>query len=126
MLATRSPADVTLLGPIGAPFTRDAQGEVVNQVRIKVTNRTGKEQLYTLAYLDEPGAKLIAPENPLRVASGATVTTSVFVMQDQSRFEQGERRVRFRISDGARYEREFSWRLPGPVSNAGSPPPQEP
>ena len=113
-LATRSAADVTLLGPIGAPFTRESDGKVVNQVRIKVANRTGSEQQYTIAYLDEPGATLIAPENPLRVAAGASVTTSVFVVQEVDRFDGGERRVRFRISDAARFSQEFNWRLPGP------------
>ena len=113
-LATRSTADVTMLGPIGAPFTLEADGSVVNQVRIKVANRTGAEQRYTIAYLDEPGARLIAPENPLRLAAGASVTTSVFVIQAPTRFDAGERRVRFRISDDGKYSREFNWRLPGP------------
>jgi len=115
-LATRSEADVTLLGPVGAPFTREADGAVVNQVRIKVANRTGAEQRYAIAYLDEPGARFIAPENPLRVSAGATVTTSVFVVQEPERFVNGERRVRFRISDGDEFAREYAWRLPGPQS----------
>jgi len=113
-LATRSPADITMLGPIGAPFTLEADGSVVNQVRIKVANRTGAPQRYTIAYLDEAGARLIAPENPLRLNAGASVTTSVFVIQAPSRFTEGERRVRFRISDDGTFAREFNWRLPGP------------
>jgi cytochrome c oxidase accessory protein FixG len=119
-LATRSPADVTLLGPIGAPFTREADGRVVNQVRLRVANRTGVEQRYTIAYLDEPGAQMIAPENPLRVAPGETMTTSVFVLQEAERFPAGERRVRFRLSDGGKFSREYAWRLPGPVPTGGS------
>ena len=45
----------------GAPFTTEASGDVVNQVRIKIANRTGEDREYTIAYVDEPGAKLIAP-----------------------------------------------------------------
>jgi cytochrome c oxidase accessory protein FixG len=123
-LATRSSADVTLLGPIGAPFTREADGSVVNQVRIRVANRSGREQAYDIAYLDEPGANFIAPENPLRVAPGATVTTSVFIVQPADRFTAGERRIRLRIDDNEKFEREFSWRLPGPVN--GTTPPEAP
>jgi len=119
-LATRSTADITMLGPIGAPFTLEADGNVVNQVRIKVANRTEVEQRYTIAYLDEPGARLIAPENPLRLAAGASVTTSVFVIQSPGRFDDGERKVRFRISDGGKFSREFSWRLPGPDEDESS------
>ncbi len=119
-LATRSAADVTLLGPIGAPFTREGEGQVVNQVRLRIANRTGDAHRYTIAYIDEPGAQLIAPENPVLVAAGATITTSVFVVQGADRFVGGERRVRFRLSDGGEYSREFSWRLPGPSEAAAA------
>ena len=113
-LATRSPADVTLLGPIGAPFTVDAAGKVVNQVRIKIANRGRSAHRYHITYVDEAGATMIAPENPLAVAAGATVTTSVFVTQPATRFDDGERLVHFRISDGDGFTREFARRLPGP------------
>ena len=113
-LATRSPADVTLLSGLGAPFTRENDGGVVNQVRIKITNRTGEDRQYTITYVDEPGARLIAPENPVRVAPGQTVTTTVFVVQPADRFDYGERHVRFRLTDGERFTREFPRRLLGP------------
>jgi cytochrome c oxidase accessory protein FixG len=118
-LATRSAADVTLLGAIGAPFTREADGRVVNQVRIRIANRTNAEHDYLVAYLDEPGAQLIAPQNPVRVAAGATGTISVFVAQTADRFDDGERQVRFRITDGAGFTQEFRWRLLGPEESGG-------
>jgi hypothetical protein len=52
------------------------------------------------------------------VAAGATATTSVFVVQLPERFTNGERRVRFRLSDGDGYVEEFPWRLLGPVGSA--------
>jgi len=113
-LATRSPADVTLLGGQGAPFTQEANGDVVNQVRFKIANRTAEAREYTLTYVDEEGARLIAPENPVRVPAGETVTTTVFVVQPRDRFDDGERDVKFRLSDGRSYTREFEWRLLGP------------
>ncbi len=113
-LLTRSPADVTLLGGLGSPFTIEANGDVVNQVRLKVANRTAEDRAYTITYVDEPGARLIAPENPVRVQAGHTLTTTVFVVQSPTRFERGERRVRFRLTDGDTFTREFNWRLLGP------------
>ena len=113
-LATRSPADVTLLGGQGAPFTQEADGQVVNQVRFKVANRTGEDRSYTITYLDADGAKLIAPENPVGVPAGGSRTATVFVVQPADRFVNGERLVRFRLSDGATFTREFGWRLLGP------------
>ena len=113
-LALRSPAEVTLLGGLGAPFTREADGQVVNQVRLRIANRTREAHAYRLAYVDESGARLIAPENPVHVPAGATLTTSVFVVQDAERFHAGERRVRFRVTDGADFTREYPWTLLGP------------
>ncbi len=113
-LVMRSPADVTLLGAIGAPFRLEADGQVVNQVRVKVANRTHEDREYAITYLDAPGARLIAPENPVRVRAGETVTTSVFVVQPPARFTGGERRVRFRLSDGDDFDHEYAWRLLGP------------
>ncbi|MHB1297993.1 MAG: cytochrome c oxidase accessory protein CcoG [Gemmatimonadaceae bacterium] len=118
-LALRSAADVTLLGPVGAPFTREADGQVVNQVRMRITNRTSATHDYTLAYLDEPGASFIAPQNPVRIEPGETVTTSVFIVQPVDRFDDGERRVRFRLVDGAGFSQEFPWRLLGPQEHSG-------
>jgi IG-like fold at C-terminal of FixG, putative oxidoreductase len=113
-LAMRSPADVTLLGGMGAPFTIDRAGQVVNQVRIKVANRTLEDHAYAITYVDHPGARMIAPENPVRVRAGESVTATVFVVQSPERFVDGERRIRFLLSDGARFEHEYRWRLLGP------------
>ena len=113
-LALRAPAEVTLLGGLGAPFSREADGQVVNQVRLRIANRTREARVYHLAYVDESGARLIAPENPVRVPAGETLTTSVFVVQPADRFHAGERRVRFRVTDGTDFTREYQWTLLGP------------
>jgi len=113
-LATRSPAEITLLGGVGAPFTQDVGGAVRNQVRIRIANRTDEAHTYRITYVDEEGARLIAPENPVLVPAGETVTTSVFVVQDPDRFAGGTRRVRFRFTDGDAFTREYDWTLVGP------------
>jgi cytochrome c oxidase accessory protein FixG len=113
-LATRSPAEITLLGGIGAPFAQETDGSVRNQVRIRIANRTREAHTYRITYVDEEGARLIAPENPVLVRAGETVTTSVFVQQPQDRFEGGVRRVRFRFTDGDAFTREYDWTLVGP------------
>jgi len=115
-LAFRAPAEVTVLGGIGAPFTRDAAGDVINQVRFRIGNRTREPRSYRLTYVDETGARLVAPENPVRVPGGATVTTSVFVLQSADRFHDGVRRVRFRVTDEDTFTREYPWTLLGPTS----------
>jgi cytochrome c oxidase accessory protein FixG len=114
-LEAREAADVTLLRGIGAPFTEQPDGLVSNQVRVKVANRGHEAQAYRISLVGAPGAQLIAPENPLRVAPGKSASTSVFVVLPAGAFTAGEKVVTFRVDDGDDFAGEFTYRLVGPV-----------
>jgi cytochrome c oxidase accessory protein FixG len=120
-LGTRAVADVTLLGPHGAPFTIEADGSVVNQVRVKITNRGGKDAAYAIVLEGAPDARLVAPVNPLPVSAGGTGETSVFVVSPRGAFPGGVRSAAFRVSDRAGFESAFPYRLPGPEIAATAP-----
>ena len=113
-LATRAPADVTVLRGLGAPYAVEADGRVANQLRVKITNRSRTAQTYTIALAGADSATLIAPRNPLPVASGQTETADLFVMLPQSAFTHGERRITLRIGDGGKFHEEITYRLVGP------------
>jgi cytochrome c oxidase accessory protein FixG len=91
-LSTRDAADVTLLGAIGEPFVREAGDTIVNQVRIRVTNRSRAEARYGLELVGAPEARLIAPELPMTLEPGQSRTTSVFVVAPESSLEDCEGR----------------------------------
>ena len=112
-LAGRESADVTLLRGIGAPFVREPDGRIANLVRVKVRNQTREARAYRIT-LDVPGAQVVAPENPLRVGGGAMATTSLFVLLPASAFDDGERHIVVRVSDGAGFDVALPWRLAGP------------
>jgi hypothetical protein len=114
-LSTKRDTDVTLLRGIGAPYSFDAEGRVVNNIRIKLTNRAGAARRY-LIELDDDGEdlRLLAPENPLPVGAGAGRTEGVFVMAPPDAFDDGRRSISFRISDGERYSESFEYLLVGP------------
>jgi cytochrome c oxidase accessory protein FixG len=114
-LAIRPDADITLLRGIGAPYTLEPRGQVVNTIRIKILNRTRDPRRYLIA-LETPGARLIAPMNPLAVAGGATVAATVFVEAAPATFAGGSRPVRFRVSDGSGFDRALPYTLLGPES----------
>jgi cytochrome c oxidase accessory protein FixG len=118
-LATRSSAEVTMLRGLGAPYTFETDGSVVNQVRIKVMNRGHADRAFHIALGEAPEARLIAPINPFPVAAGTMQTTTVFVVEPRSAFHGGERAVRFTISDGARWSETFPHRLLGPEGDGG-------
>jgi cytochrome c oxidase accessory protein FixG len=112
--ALRGGAEVTLLRGLGAPYVVD-EGKVRNQIRVKIVNRTDRSRSYLLELLDQGDLTLIAPENPLPVAAGGTASTSVFVMGNVD-LVVGEREIRFRISDGDRFEEIHTYTLVGPRS----------
>ena len=110
--------EVILLRGAGAPYQLAGE-RVQNQVRVKIQNRTPHEAAYRLELLGPPGAELIAPENPLRVAAGAHGTTSVFVLLPVSALTNGSRAVTLSVSDGQSFEAQLPYRILGPTK-AGS------
>jgi hypothetical protein len=60
---------------------------------------------------------LIAPENPLAVAAGTHVTTSVFVVAPKSAFTSGRLPVRVSVTDGAGVQRTVDYQLLGPTDD---------
>jgi cytochrome c oxidase accessory protein FixG len=112
-LATRQDAEVTILRGTD-PFTVQADGNVVNQIRIKVRNRGALERRYTIALLGADQAQLITPSNPLSVAAGQSITTTVFVVLPGNAFHDGERKIAFRVHDGAGFTGDFDYELVGP------------
>jgi hypothetical protein len=70
--------------------------------------------------LDAPGARLIAPQNPIPVAPGRTETAVVFVIAPAGLFDSGSRTVRLRLSDGEGFEETVPYRLLGPAKNSAA------
>lgn len=121
-LATKSTADVTVLRNIGAPFSVEQDGRVANQIRIKISNRSSAPQRYTLQITGADGMTLdslvvVAPENPLRVNSGETRETSVFVLLPANAFSHGERAVEIRVSDSRKFTMQKRYELLGPETS---------
>jgi cytochrome c oxidase accessory protein FixG len=110
----RPSAEVIVLRGLGAPFDiRD--GMAVNQIRVKIQNLGDTAAEYRIELLDAPGARLIAPENPLPVGPREQRSTSVFVMIAPSELApNGQRPVQFRVSDGRGFEKTLKYRLLGP------------
>lgn len=109
--------DVTVLRGIGAPFAVQDLGNVRNQLRIKVENRTSESGSYHIELLNAPALQLIAPENPLTVTPGTHVTTSVFVIAPRSAFVGGKLPVRVSVTDGSGNQRTVDYQLLGPTDH---------
>lgn len=115
-LGARPAADVTLLRAVGDPFTRDAEGRVTNQVRVKIANRSQGDRQYRIEVAGAPAGSVVIPVNPFPVARGRTETTSLFVSLPPAAFAGGEPAISIRISDAAGFDEAYSWRLLGPAT----------
>ncbi len=114
LLATKSPADVTVLRQLTAPYVVLEDGTVRNQLRVKVVNRTESPQTYELKISGVEDSKILAPQFPLTVNALDSVTTPVFVTLPKDRFEGGAYNVKFMVSDGEGFETALPYMLLGP------------
>ncbi len=113
-LGTKPDTDVTLLRGAGAPFTRQPNGSVVNQIRVKITNRDAEARRYRLEVAGVSGASLIAPQNPLTVPGARTVETSIFVVVPEASFTEDRLPSTIRVTDGAGFTLDIRFELVGP------------
>jgi cytochrome c oxidase accessory protein FixG len=113
-LAGKDPADITVLRGVGSPFMQLPSGEISNQIRVKIVNRSGEPRDYLVELADPAGLKLVAPQNPIPLQDGGVETATFFVLAAPDRFEGGEREVLFRISDGNGFVKEMPYVLLGP------------
>jgi cytochrome c oxidase accessory protein FixG len=113
-LAEKDPADITILRGLGSPFMQLPTGEISNQIRVKIVNRSGAPRDYLIELADPAGLKLVAPQNPVPLQDRKTGTASVFVLAAPERFVDGEHQVVFRVSDGGEFVKEMPYVLLGP------------
>jgi cytochrome c oxidase accessory protein FixG len=114
LLGTKAAADITLLRSVGSPFSVDDQGRVVNQVRLRIANRTHDDRTYRIRVEGADAGSVVVPVNPFPVRSGHTETTSFFVTLPRDAFSSGEPEIEVHVSDGAGFDSEYEWRLLGP------------
>ncbi len=113
-LAAKRSADLTVLRGLGAPYTELGSGEIANQIRLKIANRTDEERAYAFELVDAPSVTLVAPENPLTVGAGRTEMTAAFLNAPRDAFSGGELTVQLKVSDGVDFEEVRDLRLVGP------------
>ncbi len=121
VLAGKQSADVTLLRGLGLPFTELAPGEITNQIRVKIKNRSGSDASYRIEVADGEPAKLTAGENPVRVTAGEARTESVFVAVPHTVFKNGKYDLKLRVFDEQGFSEELTYRLLGPQSAVRQP-----
>jgi cytochrome c oxidase accessory protein FixG len=116
VLGRSSPtAEVTILRGLGAPFQVNGD-DVVNQLRLKVRNRSEKSASFGLVLVGMPEARVVAAELPLVVPASEQAVANVFVVAPRSVLH-GSRHVQLRVGEGAQAQL-VPYTLLGPEGDA--------
>ena len=120
VLLTKSPVDVTLLRGRGAPFALLGDGMVANQALVKLRNRTGAEESFTVTMLSPEGARVAEGTAALTIGPGELKTEPISILVPADGFVEGEQVARIRIVGTSGFEVERTYRLLGPWRAAGA------
>jgi cytochrome c oxidase accessory protein FixG len=114
VLAGKESSDITLLRGFGLPYTEIKEGEITNQVRVKIKNRNQADAEYAIELAGEHSATMQATTNPVPVAAGQSQTVVVLITAPEEEFRGGKYDVTLQISDGQEFSKQLSWQLLGP------------
>jgi cytochrome c oxidase accessory protein FixG len=117
-LAGKQSADITLLRGLGKPFLELTPGEVTNQIRVKIKNRSGQDAEYKIEVVGDIPATITTSENPISVEANQSRMEPVSIAVPQSVFEDGKFDITLRISDGEDFSEEMTYRMLGPYKNS--------
>ena len=115
LLVTKAPADVQVLRAPGLPYNVLASGEVANQIRVRITNRTDNDASYTLRATGVEGVRLELAENPIAIAAGEQRWEKMLVIAPASLFTGGRLQVDMHITDGAEFSEDLTYQMLGPA-----------
>jgi cytochrome c oxidase accessory protein FixG len=108
-------SDITILRGLGAPFTESGD-QIINQLRLKVQNRSGEPEKFSVQVVDFPAARVVAAELPLLVPASEHGVANFFVVAPRAEL-QGSRKIQLRVND-SRTSRLLPYTLLGPQTEA--------
>jgi polyferredoxin len=117
-LAGKQSADITVLRGLGKPFQELTPGEVTNQIRVKIKNRSGQDAEYKIEVVSDVPATITTSVNPIPVGVNQSRMEPVSIAVPQSVFEDGKYDITLRVSDGADFSKELTYRMLGPYTSS--------
>ncbi len=115
VLLNKKTADVTLLPGVGPLFSETAPGQITNQLRLIIENRSGRNAVYTIEILSDVPARFARRPEPIAIAAGKSTRTPMAIVAPDSAFTHGLCDIRVRVSDDKTFHQELPCRLLGPI-----------
>jgi len=115
VLVNKRSADVTLLPGVGQLFSETAPGQITNQLRLVIENRSGRDAVYAIEIAGDSPAHFARRPEPMAIAAGASVRIPLAIVAPDTAFTRGLCDIQLRISDDKTFHQELPCRLLGPV-----------
>jgi cytochrome c oxidase accessory protein FixG len=113
-------ADVTILQGFGQPYSVNAQGEIINQVRVIIDNRSGRDAVYKIEIGGETQARFASPPEVIPIAAGQTASTPLAIVSPPAAFQRGIYDISLHVCDDKSFTQDAACRLLGPVRSTAA------
>lgn len=114
-LVNRAAADLALLRGPGLPFFELASGEVSNQFKLKITNRTDRPETYEVAVAGGTAARIASDDFPATVAPGETRVCNLLVVVPRDAFVDGHAEITLDVRGARGFDQRVRQKLLGPA-----------
>lgn len=116
VLATKGPADVTVLRGVGRPFVELPNGEIGNPVRIKIVNRTDLPGDFHIDLSGAEGLHLTIEDNPIHIAAGQSKSFPAMIAAPASLLGREDPAIQVVISGISEpvFQKAVRFRMMGP------------
>lgn len=125
VLLTKSTGEAQILPRQSTPFYTLDTGEIGNQVRVRLANRTDEPSTFTLSIPPKDaarGAKLLTDINPITLKGGETLVVGCILSVPKESFsDHGLFETELQITDGREFTRKLPYRMLGPVHRTTTP-----
>ena len=119
VLCNKKSADVTILQGLGLPYSETAPGEITNQLRLIIENRSGRDAVYKIEIAGSAEAHFAVPPEAMSLRPGRAAKTPLAIVAPAAAFERGSCDIKLRVSDDKTFQQDIACRLLGPVRRRG-------
>jgi len=115
VLMGKGSADVWIGRGMGRPYNTMPSGEINNQLRARITNRTSEAAVYTLSVIEPQGVEIPQGYGTIEIGAGEEDSISFPVMAAPELFTTPRVEITIRVNDDAGFTHDETYLISGPA-----------